>query len=87
MEVCGWLWDEAHITNVAVHPNYQGMGLGRKIMEALILDAGQRNIERMTLEVRKSNEVAIGLYKSMDFMISGIRPGYYQDNGEDAIIM
>ncbi|RQD71025.1 MAG: ribosomal-protein-alanine N-acetyltransferase [Tindallia sp. MSAO_Bac2] len=86
----GGMWlimDEAHITNVAVHPKFQGQGLGRKIMEALMEEARQRHMQRMTLEVRKSNETALGLYKSMDFLVSGIRPGYYHDNGEDAIIM
>ncbi len=86
----GGMWlilDEAHITNVAVHPQYQSKGLGRKIMEALIREARQRSMHRITLEVRKSNEAAIRLYKGMDFLVSGIRPGYYHDNGEDAIIM
>jgi len=86
----GGMWliiDEAHITNVAVHPQYQRQGFGRKIMEALIDEARQRSIQQMTLEVRKSNEAAIRLYKRMGFLVSGIRPGYYQDNGEDAIIM
>lgn len=86
----GGMWlimDEAHITNIAVHPEYRRQGFGRKIMEALIDEARQRSIQQMTLEVRKSNEAAIRLYKGMDFLVSGIRPGYYHDNGEDAIIM
>lgn len=86
----GGMWlimEEAHITNIAVHPQYQSRGIGKKIVEALVQEADQRRIQRMTLEVRKSNEVAIQLYKTMGFLVSGIRPGYYHDNGEDAIIM
>jgi [ribosomal protein S18]-alanine N-acetyltransferase len=41
----------------------------------------------MTLEVRKQNEPAIALYKKLGFLMAGIRPGYYQDTGEDALIM
>ena len=79
--------DEAHITNVAVHPDFRRLGLGRKIMETMVAEARSRNILRMTLEVRKSNKAAIQLYKDTGFLIAGIRPGYYYDNGEDAIIM
>ena len=79
--------DEAHITNVAVHPAFRSLGLGRRILEAMVAEARARNILRMTLEVRKSNDTAIQLYREKGFLIAGIRPGYYVDNGEDAIIM
>jgi ribosomal-protein-alanine N-acetyltransferase len=86
----GGMWlilDEAHVTNVAVHPDYRGRHLGRRIMESLMAEAIRRNLLRMTLEVRKMNEPAITLYKKMGFLMAGIRPGYYQDTGEDALIM
>jgi [ribosomal protein S18]-alanine N-acetyltransferase len=86
----GGMWlilDEAHVTNVAVHPDYRGRHLGRRIMESLMAEAIRRNLLRMTLEVRKQNEPAITLYKKMGFLMAGIRPGYYQDTGEDALIM
>ncbi|MDW7671259.1 MAG: ribosomal protein S18-alanine N-acetyltransferase [Bacillota bacterium] len=86
----GGMWlilDEAHVTNVAVHPDYRGRHLGRRIMEALMEEALRRNLLRMTLEVRKQNEPAIALYKKLGFLMAGIRPGYYQDTGEDALIM
>lgn len=86
----GGMWlilDEVHVTNIAVHPDYRGRHLGRKIMEELIAEARQRNLLRMTLEVRKQNHVAITLYKKLGFLMAGIRPGYYQDTGEDALIM
>lgn len=86
----GGMWlvlDEAHITNIAVHPKYRGMGVGKKIMDGLVGEGLRINIKRMTLEVRTSNLTAQGLYKNLGFMLCGIRPGYYTDNDEDALIM
>lgn len=86
----GGMWlilDEGHVTNIAVHPDFRGRHLGRKIMEVLMDQARQRGLLRMTLEVRKQNHVAITLYKDLGFLLAGIRPGYYQDTGEDALIM
>lgn len=86
----GGMWliiDEAHVTNIAVHPDYRGRQLGRKIMEVLMAEARHRKLLRMTLEVRRQNHVAIALYKHLGFLLAGIRPGYYQDTGEDALIM
>ena len=79
--------DEGHITNIAVAPKYRGRQIGKRILEELIRELKERNILRVTLEVRESNEVAIGLYKTYGFIILGRRPGYYTDNGEDALIM
>ncbi|GED17689.1 alanine acetyltransferase [Aneurinibacillus migulanus] len=86
----GGMWlvlDEAHITNVAVHPDYRGRYLGEKLMHRLMGHAASSGAAAMTLEVRRSNETAKGLYKKLGFVEEGIRPGYYTDNGEDAIIM
>jgi len=86
----GGMWlvvDEAHITNIAVHPKYRGKGIGKKVVEGLIEEGHKINIYRMTLEVRRSNLTAQGLYKKLGFVLCGIRPGYYQDNEEDALIM
>jgi ribosomal-protein-alanine N-acetyltransferase len=86
----GGMWlvlDEAHITNIAVHPEYRRRGLGRLIMHALMEEAARLGVERMTLEVRVSNVTAIHLYKSMGFEEGGIRKGYYANNREDALIM
>lgn len=79
--------DEGHITNVAVHPEHRGLGYGNQVIEALIDECANSNIISMTLEVRKSNETAIKLYKKYGFKLSGIRPGYYTDTQEDALIM
>lgn len=86
----GGLWlimDEAHITNIAVHPEYRGKGMGKKLVEGLIEETSKIDIHRITLEVRRSNTAALALYKKFGFMPCGVRPEYYQDNGEDAIIM
>ncbi|WZL73781.1 ribosomal protein S18-alanine N-acetyltransferase [Clostridiaceae bacterium 35-E11] len=86
----GGMWiivDEAHVTNIAVHPEVRGKGYGNKIVAAMIDMAKKEGVLRMTLEVRKSNEVAQTLYKRWGFTSCGIRPRYYEDNQEDAIIM
>jgi ribosomal-protein-alanine N-acetyltransferase len=83
-----WLiLDEAHITNIAVHPGHRRRGVGRLLMETLMKEAVRLNMERMTLEVRVSNKEAISLYKSLGFEEGGIRKGYYSNNREDALIM
>ena len=86
----GGMWfilGEAHITNIAIHPEYRGRGRGRQLIEALIKMAAQENIFDITLEVRISNTSAINLYKSLGFEAVGIRKEFYYDNKEDALIM
>lgn len=86
----GGLWliiDEGHITNIAVHPEFRGMGIGNKILEELIKLCEKRNIPSMTLEVRISNTIAQNLYKKFGFKEAGVRKKYYGDNDEDALIM
>jgi [ribosomal protein S18]-alanine N-acetyltransferase len=86
----GCLWsivEEAHITIMAVHPDFQGQGLGQLILLGLMRDAWLRGLERATLEVRDSNMAAIALYEKFGFATAGRRKGYYQATGEDALIM
>ncbi|MGO1469713.1 MAG: ribosomal protein S18-alanine N-acetyltransferase [Tissierella sp.] len=86
----GGIWlvlNEGHITNIAVKEEYKGKGIGNKIVEGLIYHCIKRGIDNMTLEVRKSNQVAINLYEKYGFIDYGVRPKYYADDGEDAIIM
>jgi ribosomal-protein-alanine N-acetyltransferase len=86
----GGMWlvvDEAHITNVAVHPDYRGCGIGRALMLELLRRAAILGAGKVTLEVRVTNLVARNLYKSLGFSDKGVRPKYYSDNNEDAIIM
>lgn len=85
---CMWaIVDEAHITMVAVHPNYRGQGLGQALLFALLKSARTRGMERATLEVRESNLAALSLYQKFGFQIAGRRRRYYQDNNEDALIL
>ncbi len=86
----GGMWviiDEAHITNVAVHPSARGAGAGDMIVEALFRICRKLKVTAITLEVRASNFVAINLYEKHGFQKESIRPRYYEDNGEDAVIM
>ena len=78
---------EAQVTRVAVAKDERGKGLGRILTEALIDAAWQENAEAVTLEVRKSNIAAQTVYEQTGFTVSGVRPNYYVDNKEDAIIM
>lgn len=78
--------DEADIMRIAISPDFRGKGFGKILLSHIIQDAREHGIKDITLEVRISNEVAINLYKSLDFHIEGIRKGYYPD-GEDAVLM
>ncbi|MGO0058992.1 ribosomal protein S18-alanine N-acetyltransferase [Brevibacillus fluminis] len=86
---CGvWvILDEAHITNIAVHPDYRGRKIGERLMRQIMGLARLFGAERMTLEVRPSNTTARNLYGKLGFIAAGVRKGYYSDNNEDAIIM
>jgi len=79
--------DEAHVCNVAVHPDCRRLGYGRRIMEALMNLAMDNSMSMMTLEVRRSNLAAQSLYHACGFFDVGYRKRYYEDNKEDALIM
>ncbi len=81
------IFDEGHITNIAVHPDFRRRGFGRMIVGALLKTVEADGIVAETLEVRRSNAAAIGLYSSFGFEVEGVRKGYYASNGEDALIM
>lgn len=86
----GGMWlivDEAHITNIAVREQFRGQGYGEKLLREMMKTASWLGAQRMTLEVRVSNERAKSLYRKLGFYPSGIRPAYYSDNREDALIM
>lgn len=83
-----WLvLDEAHITNIAIHPEQRGKKLGKSMMLEMMRQAVLRGAVRMTLEVRPSNYIARQLYQSLGFKEKGLRKKYYTDTNEDAIIM
>lgn len=90
--ICGYggmwlLFEEAHVTNVAIMPEYRQTGRGRRLMIAMMHHAVKRGAEKMTLEVRESNTVAQQLYARIDFQQNGFRAGYYSDTGEGAMIL
>ena len=78
---------EGHITNIAVHPDFRGRGYGERITRAMMEAALEIGIGWMTLEVRRGNSVAQSLYKKLGFSEVGVRKRYYEDNGEDALVM
>ncbi len=79
--------DEGHITNLAVASAHRRMGVGCALLQHLVTEAKIRGIRYLTLEVRASNYAAQRLYEKFGFVKTGVRPGYYQDNKEDAYIM
>ncbi len=86
--ICSWLFDgEAHILNIAVHPDYRRMGLGTYLMQFFIDFCRWKKAKTLSLDVRSSNHPAIEMYRKMGFRKRGLRPHYYADNGEDAVIM
>lgn len=79
--------DESHITNIAVLKEHRGQGIGRALTAGLMQYLSNLGAAYATLEVRKSNTVAQSLYVSLGFIKLGVRKRYYEDNGEDALIM
>lgn len=79
--------DEAQVLNVATHPGFRKMGLGRAIVNTIINHARSSGAEFITLEVRENNSAAIALYKSFDFYEVGRLKKYYKDPCEDALIL
>jgi [ribosomal protein S18]-alanine N-acetyltransferase len=83
-----WLvHDEVHILNVAVAPEHRRRGLARMLMQEAERRAQEANAALMTLEVRRGNLGALDLYRQFDYRAVGVRPNYYVDEGEDAIVM
>lgn len=78
--------DEAHVTNIAVLPEYRKRGIGKALTESLMQYAANLGVVYATLEVRRSNEAAKRMYRAAGFEYVGVRKRYYEDNGEDALI-
>ncbi len=79
--------DEAHVTNLSVHPDFQNKKLAHRLLLNAIDECYKEKIKYITLEVRVSNEKAIHLYEKFGFKSLGLRKNYYQDNNESALIM
>lgn len=83
-----WLvFEEGHITNIAVQAEERGRGVGTAVTRALMQYAANMGVQYLTLEVRKNNLAAQKMYKSLGFLELGVRKRYYEDNGEDAYLM
>lgn len=90
--VCGYIGahnivGEVYITNVGVLPSYRGQGIGAMLVGFLKEYSKTENADFITLEVRKSNSVAIKLYNKMGFKVVGERKNFYDNPKEDAILM
>jgi ribosomal-protein-alanine N-acetyltransferase len=79
--------DEAHISTIAVHPDFRELGMGELLLNCVLQEADELKARIITLEVRVSNQAAINLYKKYQFEVVGSRPRYYRDNNEDALLM
>ena len=79
--------DEVHILNVAAAPEVRKQGVARTLIEQALVRGRKASCTLATLEVRRSNEAAIALYTGFKFRPVGVRPNYYVDEGEDAIVM
>ena len=84
---CWQILEEAHITNIAVSPDYRRKHIGEALLTTIIDECYRNMAKYITLEVRVSNTPAISLYETYGFKSLGARKGYYQDNNEDALIM
>jgi ribosomal-protein-alanine N-acetyltransferase len=79
--------DEVHLLDLAVDPGARRRGVGRELVRAVLGYAREARARLVLLEVRRSNDAAIALYRSAGFSENGVRRGYYSDNGEDAVEM
>jgi ribosomal-protein-alanine N-acetyltransferase len=87
MLVLWFIVDEAHIATIAVHPDFRRQGLGEQILLFALRAARNEGAQRVFLEVRAGNTAAQAMYKKFGFEVAGVRPGYYKDNNEDALLM
>ena len=83
-----WLiTDEAHVATIAVHPDFRGQGIGRRLLSTALREAIRRGASQAMLEVRAGNQAAQALYRRFGFEVTYRRPKYYRDNNEDALLM
>jgi ribosomal-protein-alanine N-acetyltransferase len=84
------LWlilDEAHIATIATHPDFRRQGIGERILIEALRAAYAEGARRAFLEVRAGNAAAQAMYRKYGFDVTGLRPHYYKDNNEDAVLM
>jgi len=90
--VCGYVlfWllpGSIDVHNLAIAPDHRRLGIARMLMHRVVAVASAQSASRVTLEVRLSNDQAKTLYASLGFVQTGLRKGYYSDDGEDAFTM
>lgn len=78
---------ETHLITIAVHPEWKRKKVASVLIDGMLDDCRKHSVERVTLDVRPSNEAAISLYRKYGFYEAGRRKEYYQDNGEDALVL
>ncbi|CAM2057627.1 (ribosomal protein S18)-alanine N-acetyltransferase [Desulfovibrionales bacterium] len=81
------MYEEMEILNIAVRPEYRQQGLGRRLLRLVLRIGRKMGIQRVILEVQSSNVAARTLYARFGFTQVSLRKGYYQDNGDDALIL
>lgn len=81
------IYDEVHILNIAVHPEFRKIGLGEMLIRDCLASSIERGLKLVLLEVRVSNSSAIKLYEKIGFKTLSVRKKYYSDTGEDAYVM
>lgn len=81
------VWDEVHLRNIAVCPDCRNKGIASILLAHMMTVTAKKGAQWATLEVRRSNIAAIKLYEKFGFVLTGVRPLYYRDTQEDALIM
>jgi ribosomal-protein-alanine N-acetyltransferase len=79
--------DEVQITNLALHPDFRGRGIGETVLAVILKEVRGKGATFVTLEVRSSNTPAVSLYRKLGFKVLGTRKGYYGNPVEDAYVM
>lgn len=84
---CWVILDELHINSLAVAPARRRQGLATALLRAVFREVGTEGVTKATLEVRRSNAAALGLYAALGFAVEGVRKDYYQQPREDALVL
>jgi len=79
--------DEAHVASIAVEHEFRRQGIARRLLAFALIDAYHAGMAKSFLEVRRGNKAAIAMYELFGYREVGVRRRYYQDNGEDAVLM
>jgi [ribosomal protein S18]-alanine N-acetyltransferase len=85
--LCAYNAGEAYVQTIGVEPGHRRLGIGTALLVDLLEEAAQRGCSRVDLEVRDDNADAIRLYEKHGFRRVGVRRGYYQPSGADAVVM